>query len=209
MNRGQAERAVSESNLDRTSKLVLLTLLRRAHNDTLQVPDWRTPSQPGLAAECGITVRWLRIVLAHLALHQWVKTGAGTGRGRRTTYALLPAGPGLPCYCDRKRRAPMTEAERARRYRAGKAEALRDGQPERRNSRVTKRRNSVTVKPQVSPETAPRDSTEGEDLTSATDIPSCWRKLCASCRQRPSGPGSIICPACRTTIEARVLQRVV
>jgi hypothetical protein len=37
--RGEAERAVAESNLSIAETLTMMMLLRRAHNDTLAVPD--------------------------------------------------------------------------------------------------------------------------------------------------------------------------
>lgn len=42
VNRGRAERAVAESSLPWPETLTMMMLLRRAHNDTLTVPDWRT-----------------------------------------------------------------------------------------------------------------------------------------------------------------------
>lgn len=50
MNRGGAERAVAESSLPMAETLTMMMLLRRAHNDTLAVPDWRTLALPQLAA---------------------------------------------------------------------------------------------------------------------------------------------------------------
>lgn len=96
MKRAEAERAVADSNLDRPEKLTLMMLLRRAHNDTLEVPGWRTPTLRQLAPEaCFGTpaspdTRGLRRVLAHLASHGWVKYVAG--QGHRSTYILLPGG---------------------------------------------------------------------------------------------------------------------
>jgi hypothetical protein len=31
-----------------------------------------------------------------------------------------------------------------------------------------------------------------------------WRQLCRKCGEKPVGPGGVICPECRTAIEARV-----
>jgi helix-turn-helix protein len=100
MNRGGAERAVAESNLSMAETLTMMMLLRRAHNDTLAVPDWRTPSQPQLAAEVRVSVSTIRRRLAHLERHGWVKRVPGRGRGHKSAYALLPGGvaPG-PCDC--------------------------------------------------------------------------------------------------------------
>ena len=98
MNRGSAERAVAESDLSMAETLTMMMLLRRAHNDTLAVPDWRTPTLPQLAAEVRITV----------AIGSGSPTSgctggsrsSGRGRGHKSTYSLLPRGvvPG-PCGC--------------------------------------------------------------------------------------------------------------
>jgi hypothetical protein len=100
VNRGRAERAVAESDLSMDETLTMMMLLRRAHNDTLAVPDWRTPTLPQLAAEVRVSVSTIRRRLEHLELHGWVKRSAGRGRGHKSTYALLPVGmaPG-PCGC--------------------------------------------------------------------------------------------------------------
>ena len=100
VNRGSAERAVAESDLPMDETLTMMMLLRRAHNDTLAVPDWRTPALPQLAAEVRVSVSTIRRRLAHLERHGWVKVAPGRGRGHKSTYALLPAGaaPG-PCDC--------------------------------------------------------------------------------------------------------------
>ena len=103
VNRGSAERAVEDSDLPMAETLTMMMLLRRAHNDTLTVPDWRTPSLPQLAAAVRVDVRRVRRLLAHLERHGWVKRSAGHGRGHKSTYALLPGGvAGDPCSC-RKR----------------------------------------------------------------------------------------------------------
>lgn len=31
-----------------------------------------------------------------------------------------------------------------------------------------------------------------------------WRRLCRKCGENPVGPGGIICPDCKTAIEARI-----
>src|SRR5262245_26118743 len=100
MNRGSAERAVAESSLPMAETLTMMMLLRRAHNDTLTVPDWRTPSLPQLGAEVRVSLSTIRRLLTHLERHSWVKRSAGRGRGHKSTYALLPNGvaPG-PCDC--------------------------------------------------------------------------------------------------------------
>lgn len=100
MNRGSAERAVAESSLTMAETLTMLQLLRRAHNDTLEVPDWRTPTLPQLAFEVRVSLSTVRRLLKHLGLHTWVKVVPGRGRGHKSTYLLLPAGvAGDPCDC--------------------------------------------------------------------------------------------------------------
>lgn len=37
----------------------------------------------------------------------------------------------------------------------------------------------------------------------STELPE-WRRMCSKCGENPVGPGGIICPDCRTAIEARV-----
>ena len=39
MNRSRAERAVEESDLDQAEALMMMMLLRRAHNDTLEITE--------------------------------------------------------------------------------------------------------------------------------------------------------------------------
>jgi hypothetical protein len=124
VNRGSAERTVAESSLPMADALILMMLLRRANNDTLEVPGWRTPALPELAAEVRMSVWTLRRRLQHLEQHGWVKYVPGRGRTRTTAYTMLPQ-PG-PCDCPHKRRAPMTDAERARRYRQKKGCSPRD-----------------------------------------------------------------------------------
>ena len=70
MKRSHAERAVSESTLTRSERLVMMMLLRRADNDDCTViPSWRTPTVKLLAAECALSERRLRRILGHLAAH--------------------------------------------------------------------------------------------------------------------------------------------
>jgi hypothetical protein len=139
VNRGSAERAVAESGLSMAETLTMMMLLRRAHNDTLEVPSWRTPSLPQLAAEVRVTARWQRSLLTHLGRHSWVKVVPGRGRGHKSTYALLPTGvAGDPCSC-RKRgtgKPPL--------------------RTEKGNWEVPEKGNSANGKPQVTPVIAPR-----------------------------------------------------
>lgn len=158
MNRGSAERAVAESDLSMAETLTMMMLLRRAHNDTLAVPDWRTPSLPQLAAEVRVTVRWQQLLLKHLGRHRWVKVAPGCGRGHKSTYALLPEGvAGDPCSC-RKRRNPSSP------FPSRKGEL---GQQERVNS--------TGATPQASPRIAPR-AHQGEEVKEGP-------RLCAVCGQ--------------------------
>ena len=84
-----------------TERFTVMMLLRRAHNDTLEVPPWRTPRVIGLAAEVGVGKRQMQRVLAHLDCHRWLKHVPGQGRGRKSVYLLLPDGkPGTPCLSD-------------------------------------------------------------------------------------------------------------
>lgn len=99
MNRGSAERAVGAAGLTVAEKLMMMMLLRRAHNDTCEVPDWRTPPVPQLGAEVRLDVRRTYRVLAHLERHGWIKRVAGNGRGHKSTYILLPDGVPQPCDC--------------------------------------------------------------------------------------------------------------
>ena len=98
VNRAKAERAVAASNLPMADTLVMLQLLRRAHNDTLELPDWITPSLRVLAAEARLgtkdnpDVRRLRRILRHLQMHGWLKYIPGLGRTNKSTYLLLPDG---------------------------------------------------------------------------------------------------------------------
>lgn len=139
MNRGQAERAVAESTLTQGETLTMMMLLRRSDNDTLIIPEWRTPTLPQLAAEVRVSTRWLRSMLDHLGRHGWVKVIPGRGRGHKSTYALMtekvtPS----PCDCRKKgnRTSPFTQ---------------RKGDVGR-----TEKGNSRSANPQVSPDIAPR-----------------------------------------------------
>jgi hypothetical protein len=139
VNRGSAERAVAQSDLPMAETLTMMMLLRRAHNDTLTVPDWRTPSLPQLAAEVRITERWQRELLTHLERHGWVKVAPGRGRGHKSTYALLP-GNAVPGPCDCRKRGtgkPPLQAEKG-------------------NSDVPEKGNSTATEPQATPGIAPR-----------------------------------------------------
>jgi hypothetical protein len=81
--RSHAERAVSESALTRSERLVMMMLLRRSDNeDCSLIPSWRTPTVRLLAAECALSERRLRRILAHLAAHGWLEYRPGTP-GRR------------------------------------------------------------------------------------------------------------------------------
>ena len=103
MTRGRAEAAVAaETSLPMAETLVMMMLLRRAHNITLELPDWYTPSMPQLAREARLKgdVKRLKTVLAHLAQHRWLKYIPGQGRGHKSIYLLLPGGElGQPCAC--------------------------------------------------------------------------------------------------------------
>ena len=63
LTRGKAETATAKAALPMAEKLTLMMLLRRAHNETLAVPDWRTPTMPELAGEVTLSVRQTRVVL--------------------------------------------------------------------------------------------------------------------------------------------------
>lgn len=94
---------MAESDLSMAETLTMMMLLRRAHNDTLAVPAWRTPTLPQLAAEVRVSVRHQRRLLIHLSRHEWAKVISGRGRGHKSTYSLLPGGvvPG-PCDCSKR-----------------------------------------------------------------------------------------------------------
>lgn len=87
-----------DASMPVVERFTMMMLLRRAHNDTLEVPPWRTPTVPALAAEVGVGRREMQYVLVHLDHHHWLKHVPGRGRGRRSVYTLLPDGtPGTPC----------------------------------------------------------------------------------------------------------------
>lgn len=183
MNRGSAERAVAESDLSMAEKLTMMMLLRRAHNDTLEVPDWFTPSMPQLAAEVTISVRWLQILLKHLELHGWVKVVAGTGRGHKSVYSLVPGADPGRCDCTKRR----TQVHPLRREKGNRATPFTERKGELGHA---ERANSNGAKPQVSRGFAPR-VTEGEGVSRET--PACIggcgkpaRHGCATCWEHAS-----------------------
>jgi hypothetical protein len=114
ISRGKAEDAVAEAGLPMIETLTMMMLLRRAHNDTLEVPDWRTPSLPQLAREVRCDVRRLKRVRAHLDQHRWLKYVPGQGRGHKSVYLLLPEGePGDSCNCIKEgSRDPLLQPEK-------------------------------------------------------------------------------------------------
>jgi len=167
MNRGGAERAVAESNLSMAETLTMMMLLRRAHNDTLAVPDWRTPSQPQLAAEVRVSVSTIRRRLAHLERHGWVKRVPGRGRGHKSTYALLPGGV-APGSCDCRKGVTQVKP-----FSAVKGVT---------QVNLEKVSNGYT-KPQVAPDIAPRAHQGGRvDKGALACIGRCGRVARRSCR---------------------------
>jgi hypothetical protein len=166
VNRGQAERAVAQSDLPMAETLTMMMLLRRAHNDTLTVPDWRTPSLPQLAGEVRVTERWQRELLAHLERHGWVKVAPGHGRGHKSAYTLMP-GKAVPGPCDCPKRGtgePPLQAERG-------------------NWDVPEKGNSANGKPQVTPAIAPRAHQGGRVNKGALScIGNCGQPARRACR---------------------------
>lgn len=133
MKRSAAERAVGESTLTRTERLVMFSLLRRSNNDDCSLPAWARPTEKQLAREVVANERDLRRLLRHLEAHGWLEVPDGQyGRGRppldkqqptksrRSGYVLVPRTPercAPPCSGVRKRdrkrggQPPAMEAE--------------------------------------------------------------------------------------------------
>jgi DNA-binding MarR family transcriptional regulator len=155
VNRSRAERAVEESDLDQAEALLMMMLLRRAHNDTLAVPDWRTPALPQLAVAARVSESTARRRLAHLEKHGWVKRSPGDGRGRKSTYALLPEG-ATPGKCDCPKGVTQMEP-----FQAVKGVKT-----------APERVSNALAEPQASPGIAPRD-VQGERVNKGR-LPPDW-----------------------------------
>jgi hypothetical protein len=113
MKRAQAENAVAAASLPMIDTLMMMMLLRRAHNDTLEIPPWYTPSLPQLAREVRTDVKRAKVVRADLAQHRWLKFAPGRGRGHKTDYLLLPDGEPGDSYCRKEgSTAPLLQAEK-------------------------------------------------------------------------------------------------
>jgi hypothetical protein len=175
VNRGSAERAVAESGLPMAETLTMMMLLRRAHNDTLAVPDWRTPALPQLAGEVRVDVRRVRRLLAHLERHGWVKRLAGRGRGRKSTYVLLPAPGSCDCHEKRVSQPPITD-------RKGGLETPFCGQG-KGVWEAQEKGAKPAASSQVSPGIAPRaHQGEGVDKEALACIGGCGRAARRGCR---------------------------
>jgi hypothetical protein len=168
VNRAQAERAVEESD---QAEALMMMLLRRAHNDTLTIPDWRTPALPQLAAAARVSTSTARRRLAHLEKHGWVKRGAGRGRGHKSTYALLPEGV-TPSRCDCLKGVTQMEP-----FQAGKGVKT-----------APEKVSNGPAKPQVTPDIAPRD-VQGEGINKGGRSPPDWRLINQITRIVHKAPG--------------------
>jgi hypothetical protein len=110
--RGRAEALLAQdATMPMAERFTVMMLLRRAHNDTLEVPAWRTPTVPELAAEVGVGKRDMQYVMDHVDYHHWAKHVPGQGRGHRSVYLLLPdGGAGTPCLPDCPKRRGKVHA---------------------------------------------------------------------------------------------------
>ena len=148
----ELRQAIARADLLPRDKAILTVLLDRARWATAMIEDRFQPRGTAeLAGWCHMPARTLLRGLGHLEHHKWIERtrvpGAGAGHG--TTYQLLA---GEDCYC-RVKTEPMTDAERARRYRQRKKTVpdSRDGTvPLQRDgtvpdSRDASRQNGVDV----------------------------------------------------------------
>jgi hypothetical protein len=137
----EAQAAVAASNLPMAETLVMLQLLRRADNSTLEIPAWLLPSLPVLAREARLgkpgspDLRRLRRVLAHLDQHGWLRYEPGQGRGRKSSYLLIPGRfVPEPCTCIKGgATVPLSAPEKGA------------PQPEKRGHRGTSPRSSADI----------------------------------------------------------------
>ena len=140
-----------------------------------QRAEWKTAAiaarfQPRGLAELAALAKMSKATLCrgleHLASHGWIarERAATRGRGHRTTYQLNA---GMDCDCLKQRPEPMTDADRARRYRERKrARNVSASRDEVSQNRVTRPAGSVSES---------RDEVSQDDvtkcLTSRDEIP--------------------------------------
>lgn len=207
--RGRAESLVRQSNLPAADRTVFRYFLTAADNGNgMVLPEhaWKL-ALSRIARATGLHVSTVARSLAHLESHHWIaRYRSAGGRRRFTEYLILPHDPldPDPCKCRKQSRdpvtRPLTDAERMRRYRARK----RAGQAAKRNEPAGQAANvtaNTTVNCRLS-----RNEPAGQaaNLTERTQREKeVKRPLCFMCYERPTGPGGILCPQCKTAIEHR------
>lgn len=102
MKRNDAGRIVKRcAYLAPTDKLVFLMLLEGADNTNCTVPDYMTPTTPELAVWTSLSLATVKRSIRHLELHGWLQRDPGRGRGRKSTYGLVPREPDACCGCEK------------------------------------------------------------------------------------------------------------
>lgn len=132
--------AIEASDLPPRDYRLYGALLHRVQWGYDYIPEqFQDRSLEALASRCRMSKASAAEGLNHLERHGWVRRERQPpGRGRSTHYALAV---GADCDCPKvpKPRAPMTEAQRSRRYRERKSvQNPRDGEDEGSSIRVTK-----------------------------------------------------------------------
>jgi hypothetical protein len=115
--RSEAGRAIRDSALTPSEKLILLALLDRADNEDSKIPHWRSPSLPALERDTSLGHATVLRLLPHLEQHRWLlregqrrgqlKGTKGAGRGRSATvWRLLPGDVPEECDCPKAEKKP-------------------------------------------------------------------------------------------------------
>lgn len=119
MKRSEAEAMIERSDMRAADRAVFLCLMRRADNQTCEIPARFAPSLESIARRTGSHVSTIKRSLTHLELHRWIqreRTKGGRkrkdGRTYRTGYLIIPNGTPLPCDCTKQ--APGKPSKQAR-----------------------------------------------------------------------------------------------
>lgn len=122
--RGRANRVIRKSRMHPSDRAIFRLVCDCADNETGEIAPQYAPTLAELASDSGHGRSTVIRSLAHLELHRYLaRDRSAGGRGIKTVYVLLPDGEPQPCECPDQRRAParaLTEAERAKRYRAAR-----------------------------------------------------------------------------------------
>jgi hypothetical protein len=172
--------AVKASNLPASDKAVYRARLDHSDYGTAEMAARWTRSQQAVARETSLTVRQVRRAERHLQLHGWLKVSGTTGPGKTRHYEFAA---GWPCDCTGRRHERTADTETAN----GGPHVLR---------------TTDTNGGHAAGQTANHPERQREGGNGRFPLQDQPQRTCAKCGEQPAGPGRILCPQCKTRMEA-------